>query len=219
MSEVLNSLKGLDQNPDQEIFKIGPEIIENFIGKAIVVMGGSPHEIQSIDISQDKKRLRILALVEKDSKLFSNCEPGEPKIMNLSIMGADYVNQDYSLTDYAKDIIEQLGYIYEDDFSRKVPLVSITEYKKYIEIEFNAEVTMAIITDSNFADKFFVVDASEEVVQKKRYESHKFKGKKKTVTFAKVYRSFRGNQQGFVPIQVIEWKNGIDADDDDDSDC
>lgn len=215
MTDLLNQVKGVVSQPDQEIFKIGPEVIQDFIAKVIIMMGGSPDDIQNVQVGQDKKRLRILATVEKDSKIFV-CDDEKRAHRGLTLMGASEVREGVELTQEAKDTLEQLGYSYIDDDDRKVLMVDVTDYKKGVEIEFNAEVTMAIITDSNFSDPYFVVDAIEEVLKKKKHNSHKFKGKKRTIVFARVQRAAKGDEEGFHPDQVTDWKTGESSDDDDD---
>lgn len=217
MSKILNQLKGVISQPDQEIFKIGPDVIQDFIGKVIVTMGGHPDDIENVQVGQDKKRLRILAMINKDSRVFE-CNDNRQAYGGLTLMGAAEVREGAELTCDAKDVLEEIGYSYNDeDDNRRIMLVTVTEFKKGIEIEFNAEVTMAIITDSDFSDKFFIVDAVEEVFKKKKHNSHKFKDKKKTIVFAKVQRSAKADQ-GFDPDQVRDWKTDSE-DEDDDDDC
>jgi len=214
---ILDSIKGDVRQPDQEIFKIGPDIIQDFIGKVIVTMGGHPDDIDNVQVGQDKKRLRILAMIKKDSDIF-DCEKNNRQAYGgLTLMGASEQHDDAELTQDARAALEELGYCYTDaDSERKVALFKVTEYKKGIEIEFNAEITMAIITDSDFSDKFFIVDAVEEVFKKKKHSSHKFKGKKNVIVFARVQRSALGDQQGFAAEQVSDWKS--DGDDEDEED-
>jgi hypothetical protein len=216
MSKILESIKGVVSQPDQEIFKIGPDVIQDFIGKIIITMGGTPDDIENVQVGQDKKRLRILAMINKDSDIFA-CEEDNRKVHGgLTLMGAAEVQENTELTPIARTILEEIGYSYTDDDDRKVLMITITEYKKGIEIEFNTEVTMAIITDSDFSDRYFIVDAAEEVFKKKKHDSHKFKDKKKMIVFAKVQRSALGNQQGFDPDQVSDWKSNSDDDEGDD---
>jgi len=209
--------KSVSVSPDLEVFKIGPEIIEDFIGKIVVVMGGRPADIQNVDISQEKKKLRIVALLDRDSDIF--CRHHENS-GGLSLLG--HSSEEVELIDIAAQTLKHLGYSYMEskNGNREVPLYTITEYRKYVEIEFNAEVTMAIITNSNFDDEFFNVDANEEVVYKekdqRKYDSHKFKAKKRTVVFTKVGRSFLGKDQGYNPQQVRDFYiNEVDTSPDD----
>lgn len=215
MNKTLEAVVGLERTPDQEIFKIGPEVVKDFIAKVIVLMGGAPSDIKNIEVGQDKKRLRILAMLDKESSVFCGQEPDAGG--GLLLMGGQAKNDDdFELTRQAKTTLCDLGYSYEDDDERVTYMVSVTEYKKGVEIEFNTEVTLAIITDSDFSDEFFTVDAVEEVVRKKKHNSYKFKDKKKTLIFARVQRSFRGDAQGFEPGQVTNWKTGTADDEDDD---
>jgi len=219
MSYLSELQKSIAVNPDLEIFKVGPEIIEDFIGKLIIVMGGKIPDIQNVNIGQDKKKIRILALIDKNSDIF--CKQNE-RSGGLSLLGNS--STEIELAQESIEILKGIGYYYveSEDDDRDVPMFTVTEYRKYIEIEFNAEVTMALITNSNFGDEYFIVDAIEEVVNKKReqkrYSSHKFKGKKKTVVFARVQRSYFGVRQGYDPKQISDWKLGI-ADDEDGDDC
>jgi len=220
MSELLDQVRGVAK-PDLEVFKVGPEVIQDFIAKVVIMMGGAPDDIQNIQIGQDKKRLRILAILDKDSDVFDCGDNRTTAYGGLTLAGAAEIRDRSELTDDAKRVLEELGYSYVDEDGRKVLMVSVTEYKKGVEIEFNAEVTMAIITDSDFSDPHFIVDASEEVLRKKKYDSHKFKDKKKTIIFAKIQRSAKGDNQGFSPEQVTDWKSAeyVDVDEDDDDDC
>jgi hypothetical protein len=214
MSKLLGQIKGAVAQPDQEIFKVGPDVVQDFIGKLIIMMGGTPDDIQNVQVTQDKKRLRILAMIEKESDIFVQEEDNRRIHGGLTLMGAAEVQDGAELTATAKGVLEEVGYTYRDEDGRKVSMVAVTEYKKGVEIEFNAEVTLAIITDSDFSDRFFIVDAVEEVLKKKKHNSHKFKDKKKTVVFAKVQRSALGNAQGFDPEQVADWKSNSDEDED-----
>jgi hypothetical protein len=214
MSKLLGQIKGAVAQPDQEIFKVGPDVVQDFIGKLIIMMGGTPDDIQNVQVTQDKKRLRILAMIEKESDIFVQEEDNRRIHGGLTLMGAAEVQEGAELTATAKGVLEEVGYTYRDEDGRKVSMVAVTEYKKGVEIEFNAEVTLAIITDSDFSDRFFIVDAVEEVLKKKKHNSHKFKDKKKTVVFAKVQRSALGNAQGFDPEQVADWKSNSDEDED-----
>lgn len=213
--QILNELKGTVSTPDQEIFKIGPEVIEEFLSKALVVMGAKPGDIRNIKVSHEKKKLKLLVDVDKDSNLF--CQPGDDQeVLGLALLGRP--SEEIRLTDQAESALRQLGFYYRDEDNRDVYLVNLVEYKKYVELEFNSEVTMAIITDTNFLDEYFVIDAVEEVLiknkkDKKKYNSHKFKGKKKTVVFTRVQRSH--DTGGFNAKQVIDWKVGYDADEED----
>jgi hypothetical protein len=214
MSKLLGQIKGAVAQPDQEIFKVGPDVVQDFIGKLIIMMGGTPDDIQNVQVTQDKKRLRILAMIEKESDIFVQEEDNRRIHGGLTLMGAAEVQEGAELTATAKGVLEEVGYTYRDEDGRKVSMVAVTEYKKGVEIEFNAEVTLAIITDSDFSDRFFIVDAVEEVLKKKKHNSHKFKDKKKTVVFAKVQRSALGNAQGFDPEQVADWRSNSDEDED-----
>jgi len=217
-ANVLDRVRGMASQPDQEIFKIGPEVIQDFIGRVVIMMGGTPEDIKDIKVGQDKKRLRILAILEKDSAVFVSNEERPGVQSGLALMGAAEIRDDAELTEEAKQVLRELGYSYRDENNREVLLVDVTEYKKGVEIEFNAEVTMAIITDSDFSDKYFIVDAVEEVLKKKKYNSYKFKDKKQTIVFARVQRSFKGNEQGFDPEQVTDWKTAETYEDDDEDD-
>lgn len=211
--QILNELRGTVSIPDQEIFKIGPEVIEEFLSKALVVMGAKPGDIRNIKVSHEKKKLKLLVDVDKDSRLF--CQPGESnEVLGLALLGRP--SEEINLTDQAESALRQLGFYYRDEDNRDVYLVNLVEYKKYVELEFNAEVTLAIISDSNFLDEYFIVDGIEEVIikskkEKKKYDSHKFKGKKQTVVFCKLQRSY--GTSGFHPNQVIQWKTGSNNND------
>jgi hypothetical protein len=216
MSKNLAAVKGLVTQPDQEVFKVGPDVIQDFIGKVIIIMGGSPDDIENIQVAQDKKRLRILAMIDKESNIFACDEDNRQTHGGLTLMGASEVQDNTELTATAKAALEDIGYSYRDADDRRVSLVTVVEYKKGIELEFDSQITMAIITDTDYSDKNFIVDAVEEVFKKKKHNSHKFKDKKKTIVFAKVYRAVGDDKVGFDPEQVADWKENSNEDDDDD---
>jgi len=216
MSKLLQELKAVGVKPDIQIYKIGPEVIEAFVAKLIILMGGNPKDIQTIVVGNDKKKLKVAALLETDSKIFRPDEPEKP----LALLGRP--SDDIQISSMAINTLASLGFVYtSDEHEKEVQLYKVTEYKKNVEIELSADVVMAIITDSNYCDEFFAVDAVEEVVRKKKHDKKKFKGKKKTVVFAKVQCSFH-TDGGYSPDQVSRWNNGPveveDLDDDNDGD-
>jgi len=218
MGDVLDQLKGSVSQPDIEIFKIGPEAVDEFISRLLVVMGAMPNDIRHIMVTHERKKLRIAAVIDKDSEIFSREEEFHS---NLSLLGFNQ-SKELTMNRKAKMALREFGYYYqpdedEDDGDRGIYLVTLAKSKKSVEIEFDTEVTMAIITNSDFTDQYFSIDASEEVVYKKKYERKKFKGKKKTAVFARVYRSYQAD--GFYdPEQVQRFHTGEPLDDEDDDD-
>lgn len=217
MSNTLNALKDVVVTPDQDVFKIGPEQIEELVGRIIVMMGASGKDIDNIQVGQSKKHLRICAMVSKKSDIFStDCDDNEQEEGEsiFTMFRAQTSSDEVTLSRRAKDVIEELGFTYRDEDDRQVCMVDITEYKKGVELQFNADVLMAILTDTDYTDPHFVVDASEEAIQKKKHNSHKFKGKKKMIVFAIVRRTHKvEGAEGFHPIQVQDWKSNADDED------
>lgn len=189
--------------PNVEMFKLGPEVITDFVGKFVVTMGGRPTDIKSVEITDDKKKLVISVNIEKDSALFKPA----PQASGLTLLGGAATYEGGELSPKALAALKELGFRYTNtDKGREVSLYSIEKNKKSFELTLDSELVMAIITNSNYIDPYLFVDASEEVVRRKDYDSKKFKGKKSTVVFAKVQRTYGGT--GFDPKQVADRHNG-----------
>lgn len=201
--------------PDIESYKIGPEVFEEFLGKLTIMMGGKPQDIDCITISNDKKKLRISVALNKDSGVFCE-EPGE---QSLTLLGG--ATKDNQVSSAAAKVLKALGFVYtSSENERDVYMYRVTEHKKTTEIELNPEILVAILIDTNYYDNNFIVDAVDEVVKKRQHDKNKFKGKKRTITFARVQCTY--DNTGYNPEQVNRWQNGYttvedcDCDEEDD---
>ncbi len=195
--------------PDIQTFKIGPEQIAKTVEKICVFMGGTPADISNIKVENEKKNVSIIATISRHSDIFA----AEKADDGLTLWGGSGEPK-AKMSKYARDVLETLGFAYHSNEDNKtVKLYNVTEGKKKFEIQFNTEVMMAIITNCNYSDTNFIVDAVEEVVHKRKYDKKKYKGKKQTIIFTKVEAS-AGNAP-YNPSQVSLWHNkSLDSNDD-----
>lgn len=212
MSNLLSQLVTSVPTPEYEVFKIGPDAISELISKLLVAMGATPTDIEHVEVLKDKSNLKIRATVVEESNIFAS--QAHPRT-GLALLGAFESHSSTELCEQAKDALKEVGLAYRNQNGRMVYLVTIEEVKHSIQLSFNPEVVLAILTDSNYADTHFTVDPSEEVVRKKKHSTYQFKGKKKVLVFAKVHRTV--NAGAFEPEQVGDWlSNGEEEDGDDD---
>ena len=211
MSKSIHELLRVEPaRADQEIFRVGPEKISEYVGRMLLLMGAAPNDIIRIEVDADsKKNPTITARVSLDSDIFY-----EHTNTQLSILS---VQKGLVLNSHAVEALRNLGYAHYDHKDRELLMVELTEQKKYVEIQFNTEVTMAIVTDTDFTDVYLHISAIEEVLKKK--DKRKKNGKKwekkgdNTIVIVQVQRS--KGASGFSPSQVIEWGRDEDEDEED----
>lgn len=218
ISSALDEIKGVVTQPDGEVFKIDPGVIQDYVSKLLVIMGAGIEDIKNISVSEERKKLRIVAIVDRDSAVFND---EDEDLGGLSLLGS--TQDDYPFSKQAKAVLREAGFFYhkydeDGDAADDVFAVGIEKTKKNYELSFDPEIAMAIITDTDFLDPYFAVDAVEEVVAKKKHSRKKFKGKKRTVVLARVFRSAQTEDEGFDAGQVIEYNSDQVADDDDEDD-
>ena len=193
MENLLREISGC-VSPDVCKWKIGPEVITKTLGKLVVMMGGQPKDIKEIEILNDKKSLRIKMKILTKSGVFTGTREiaQDDDIDGVSPLfsnkGVKRKSSD-DISEYARAVLKSIGFIYTSSKGNEIDMYSVESYKKkYAIIEFNQEILMCIICDTDYTDRYLNIVA-EDIPVYKEAKGDKRRSSKTIVTFAMVTAS------------------------------